>query len=175
MWQEHSPSGNILAVRGEALFLLSALSARLRAVTPRSFQQQADSRGGGHSPSQRRSWKGHGLALPGTDDRDVPAALCRACLRKTSSSRPTRGLLSLPGLAQLAAPWLLACHSQNNQMRPVGPRPSPATLPSPGWEGARSGKPLPPPKAPWENPRPKPVPSLQPPSFPSNLSPHLAS
>lgn len=174
MWQEHSPSGNIPAVRGEALFLLGALSARLRAVTLRSFQQQADSCGGGRSPSQRWSWKGHGLALPGTDGKDVPAAPCRAFLRKTPS-RPTRGLRCLPELAQLAAPWLLACHSQNNQMGPVGPRPSPATLSSPGWEGVRSGKPLPPLKAPWENPHPKPVPSLQPPSFPSKLSPYLAS
>lgn len=83
-------------VRGEAFLLLAAVSAWLRAMTLRCFQQQADSHSAVHASSQSWSWKGHGPVLPGPDDRDELAAPCRACLRKTSSSRPALSLSQPP-------------------------------------------------------------------------------
>lgn len=72
-------------VRGEAFLLLAAVSAWLRAMTLRCFQQQADSHSAVHASSQ--SWSGRTMACAArTDDRDELAAPCRACLGKTSSS-----------------------------------------------------------------------------------------
>lgn len=57
----------------------------------------------------------------------------------------------------------------------MGPQPRSTTLPSPGWEWTRPGKPMPMPKVPQVNLPPQWGSSPWPPSFPDNLFPHSAS